>query len=222
LPRRPHKLTDTEREQWFVSLFIYTYGANLSELAACEKRAGLPVGRGAKILKRKSVKAEIEKRTEPILKEQIRQEVLSPAVAKAAVFHQEQLSNKVSGIQYKKLEREVLIHELMCGVVGLDWNLWPKEKLDVIKAGLVLDGILEGNSLGRRTASLEPSQESAGGIYTSLFNRQALKPAPEPITPQNVSNDEPADLYPVAPEPPPPPEASTSPPDPDIITVNVE
>jgi len=113
----------------------------------------------------------------PIWWEQARQAILSESVKAAEARIQEKLSAKAQDINQRKIELSVLEHELMMGVVGLDWQIFPKEKLEVIKAAYVVNGTMEsGNS--RLLIPKEGSGEAAAGTYTALFNRLALSPAP--------------------------------------------
>lgn len=238
-PRRSQKLTDKEREQWFVSLFIYTYGANPAEVSACEKRAGLPAGSGEKILKRKSVKAEIEKISAPVVKEQVRQEVLSDSIQKAKAVYQEELASQVEIIHMHNLELPTIRARLAQGIICLDLKTHPRELLDFIKTGLVIERVMEGTGIGRGVIPADEVPEGRSSVYESIFDRPRLSPPPDaPLskTAPNAQEEQVYDLYPVDPSakpevipdgPMPAPGQSLEEPepekgDPDVITVTVE
>ncbi len=77
----------------------------------------------------------------------------------------------ITSLPRTKVEGEVLEHELMRLVVGLNQNQFPKEKLEAIKAGIVLL-----DKSGRLIVKTPDNPEAGGstGIYTNLFQRLAL------------------------------------------------
>src|ERR1700677_4243208 len=91
IAKRPVK----EKEQFFVKIYLER-GATSDKIAACEKRACLKKGSGKKILARKSVKAEIKAKTEPILSEQMRQSVIGDSYEAAKIAMQRELALRVS------------------------------------------------------------------------------------------------------------------------------
>jgi hypothetical protein len=198
-----------ERERHFVNLYIKA-GAMESSIANCERRTHLKAGSGKKILRRKAVQQEISARMEIVKEEQIRQKFLGEAVEKAERLMQEKLSQSVLAIQRQKIDLEVLDHELMTMVTGLDMRMHPKEKLDSIKAAYVVFGTLESGNT-RRLIPPEHLQKNDGqGTYTSLFNRMALSPSPSDPTLESAldAKDGVFDVFPpsvgVFPKPMPP------------------
>jgi hypothetical protein len=228
MPKKPAaKLSAKEREKWFITLFVNA-GATEQAIAKCEKRAKLSPGEGKQILRKKVVKVEIERRMQPIRDEQKRQQMITDAAAIAKQSLQDDLSSKVTAIQRMTIQPEVLEHELMMMVVGLNMHMWPKEKLDAIKAAYIVKGTIEANNSRRITPPENQQPESSPGLYTSLFNRLALGPPKAESAP--VAAEE--GVYDLVPEPsktpapaaPRPPAeestASTKPPS-RVITVEV-
>jgi hypothetical protein len=169
IARRPVK----EKERFFVQLYL-KYGAQPEKIAYCEKRACLKKGSGRKILARKSVKAEIQSKTAPVMQEQMRQSVLGDATEIAQRVMQETLIRKVKLAKSLKIEKQVLDGILMEMVLGLDKHFHPKELLDAIKAAYIVAGSLENNSL-RLISAPDPGEINRTGVYTSLFNRLAAE-----------------------------------------------
>jgi hypothetical protein len=85
---------------------------------------------------------------EPVRLEQMRQCVLGEAVAQAKAAMQEALAETAASIKQMNITTEVLEGQLMQIVVGLDWDKYPKVKLEAIKAALVVNGMLEVKSTG--------------------------------------------------------------------------
>jgi hypothetical protein len=213
MPRKKaEKLTLKEKEKWFVSRYIEA-GALPEHISACEKRTHLEPGSGRRILRRKTVQVEIQLRTEAVRNEQIRQAAVSQATKTSLAAHQEELRNAVTGVGLKKISLEVIDDQLMRGVIGLDWNTFPKEKLDAIKAAYVVFGTLESGNTRRLIPPEHLEQNQGKGTYASLFDRLALKPQPEGTpAPQPPAAQEVFDLIPgvkqpeavyAAPMPPP-------------------
>jgi hypothetical protein len=196
-------LTVKEREKYFISLYVKA-GAVEEKIPYAERRASLKPGTGHRILQRKKVQEEIKARTEPVRLAQMRQQLLGDAAAVAHEALQNVLTKKVAGICQQKIEVEVLDHELMRMVVGLDQNKHPKAKLEAIIAAYVVHGTLESGNTRRVIPPENRSYDSSPGMYRSLFQRLALKPAPETV---KLPSEEVADLYPV-PKPPEPSHAS--------------
>jgi hypothetical protein len=217
------------REQYFVKLYIEA-GADESKIPDCERRAKLRAGHSKKILKRKAVQEEIKSRLEAVRQEQFRSKVISEATTAAEARLQEKLADKV---KRKKIDLEVLDHELMCGIEGLDWNRFPKEKLEAIKAGYVVFGTLESGNTRRLIPPEHLQQNQGQSTYSSLFERLALKSPSEPQLEARPAEDGVYDLIPqpatsiapTGPFPPPGEPIQDSPPaaksDPNIITVEV-
>jgi hypothetical protein len=144
---KAQNLTAMEKGKYFISLYVRA-GAVEEKISYCEKRAALEPGEGAKILKRKAVQEEIDRRMEPVRLEQMRQHVLGEAVAQAKAAMQEDLIKKGATIKEMNIAPDVLEGQLMQIVVGLDWDKHPKVMLDAIKAALVVTGTLEIKSTG--------------------------------------------------------------------------
>ena len=198
MPRKPAaKLTLKEREKWFISLYVKA-GAIDAKIASCERRALLKPGSGSKILARKSVQQDIKARMESVGLNQVFQQAASKGVAVAKQAIQQDLIAKVKEIKRMKIELDVLDDQLMQGVVGLPWDVFPKEKLDAIKAAYVVFGTLESGNTRRLIPPENATQESVGGVYTSLFQKLALNPS----RPQNtavVPTEQVYELFPKAP-----------------------
>jgi hypothetical protein len=197
MPRKKQakRRTKKEIEQWFVDLYIKA-DAQEQHIERCEKRAHLKPGDGRKILRRKSVQAEIYRQLESVRAEQRHQATLTEAAAIAKAAVQRELSAGVSSIHRMKIDLEVLDHELMTMAVGLDKNTFPKEKLDAIKAAYVVFGTLESGNTRRLIPPEHLKQNEGQGTYASLFNRLALKSSPEPPQSQNSPSGEVFDLIP--------------------------
>jgi hypothetical protein len=191
IAKRPVK----EKERFFVKLYLEA-GAKTDKIAACEKRACLKKGSGRKILARKSVKAEIKAKTEPILSEQMRQSVIGDSYEAAKIAMQRELTLRVSAAKKLKIDKQIIDGVLMQMVLGVNMHLYPKELLDAIKAAYIVSGTLEANGQ-RLLAPPDPeggSNRNGSGVYTTLFNRLADPAAPKPQT-------EVFDLIPPAPKP---------------------
>jgi hypothetical protein len=142
---------------------------------------------------------------------------------------QERVENELLAMtsqQLIKIENEVLEHQLMSMVVGLDCNIFPREKLDAIIAAYVVNGTLESKGMRRVTT---PETRESGGMYMSLFERlrrgdgvqpEHVPPAPlfPDVDPSTVSVD--------LPLPPPGESVDEAAPEPKtksrIITVEIE
>jgi hypothetical protein len=172
-------LTAKEREKYFISLYVKE-GAVEEKIAYAERRASLEPGTGHRILQRKKVQEEIMARMEPVRLEQMRQQLLGDAAAVAHEALQNDLTKKVAGICRQKIDVEVLDHELMRMVVGLDQDKHPKAKLAAIIAAYVVNGTLESNSTRRLSP---PDNEASAGIYTSLFDRLRSSAPQEKVYP---------------------------------------
>jgi hypothetical protein len=152
-------LTATEKGRYFISLYVRE-GAVEEKISYCEKRAALKPGAGAKMLKRKEVQGEIDRRMEPVRLEQMRQYVLREAIVHAKAALQEELVRTAATIKQMNIERDVLEGQLMQIIIGLDWNKHPKVILDAIKAGLVVKGVLEIKSTGWLSLPASASRSS--------------------------------------------------------------
>lgn len=209
--RKADDLTLKEREQWFVSLYIKK-GATAKHVAACEKRAGLIPGDGKAVLKRKSVQKQIEQALEPVKLQQVRQAVITGATIAAKKSMQEELLATVTNLM--TIKRDVLDHVLMEGVIGLNLHMYPKEKLEFLKAAYIIQGTASSTGLTLSQTADTPLPGQPSGIYQSLFARQLAEPKEKPLeAPQKV--DGVFDLYPstieqTASEPIPEPAKATS------------
>lgn len=76
----------------------------------------------------------------------------------------------ITSLPRTKVEPEVLEHQLMELVVGLDQDKHPATKLEAIKAAYVINGTLESGST-RRVIPTENKTGATENTYTSLFNR---------------------------------------------------
>jgi hypothetical protein len=228
---KAQNLTAKEKEKYFISLYVKE-GAVEEKIPYAERRASLKPGTGHRILQRKKVQEEIQARMEPVRLGQMRQQLLGDAAAVAHEALQNDLTKKVAGICQQKIEVEVLDHELMRMVVGLDMNLFPKELLDTIKAAYVVHGVLESANMRRVIPPDNANAGAAPGSYRSLFTRMALAEStqtaeipeapPAPLFPKREEPTVPADTPLPAPgesidDPPPPPAAH-----PRVITVEIE
>ena len=126
---------------------------------------------------------------------QMRQQLLGDAAAVAHEVLQNDLTKKVAGICRQKINVEVLDHELMRMVVGLDQDKHPKAKLAAIIAAYVVNGTLESNSTRRLSP---PDNEASDDIYSSLFERLRSGAPQEKV-------------YPLFPEEPPQKDAGIAP-----------
>jgi hypothetical protein len=185
---KAQNLPTKEKEKYFVSLYVKE-GAVEGKIPYAERRASLRPGTGQKILQRKKVQEEIKARMEPVRLEQMRQQLLGDAAAAALEALQNDLTKKAADIGRQKIDAEVLDHELMRMVVGLDQDKHLKAKLAAIIAGYVVLGTLETNSMRRVGPPDKSNNEAPAVIYTSLFNRPNAPPWPAP--PEHVS-----DLFP--------------------------
>ena len=78
--------------------------------------------------------------------------------------------NEGKSLPRTKVEEEVLEHELMRIMVGLDPLIHPKEKREAIETAYVIKGLLQ--VCGTQRISVPDNPSTAGpGLYTSLFER---------------------------------------------------
>lgn len=183
---KAQNLKAKEKERYFVSLYVKE-GAVEEKIPYAERRASLKPGTGQKILQRKKVQEEINARMEPMRVEQMRQQLLGDAAAAAHEILQNDLTKKVARICKEKTEVEVLDHELMRMVVGLEKH--PKAKLAAIITAYVVIGTLETNRMRRARPRETITRQASNGMYTSLFERMNLadgsKPAASPYLPDD-------------------------------------
>ena len=198
---KAQNLTAKEKEKYFISLYV-KLGAVEEKISYAERRASLKPGTGHRILQRKKVQEEIQARMEPVRLERMRQQLLGDAAAVAHEALQNDLTKKVAGICQQKIEVEVLDHELMRMVVGLDWDKHPKVKLEAIIAAYVVNGTLESGNT-RRIIPPESANAGQPGMYMSLFQQLSLDAPPGPP---------PAPLFPEPEEPPVPGDTPLPPP----------
>lgn len=112
--------------------------------------------------------------------EQFRQKVLTEAVEAARKVQQEELSKIATVACRLKIQPELLDHELMMGVLGLDWQQWPKEKLEVIKAAYIVNGTMESGGAKLVIPKGAGGDTSmATSVYASIFDRKAPEALPE-------------------------------------------
>ena len=207
MPRRSIRTAPLEkREQQFIDLFVKT-GGNKDQIHDCERRAHLKAGHGQKLLRRKKCQQEIATRLAPVEKENLRSEVVGDAVKAAMLGIQDHLQRQFELAKTLKIDPAALEGLLMQGALVVDWQRAPKEKLEIIKAAAVWNGIFESGNT-RRLAPPETGElESTGGVYTDLFARLSLTPAkPEHVvTAAPVKQDDTVyDLIPPPAAPPPP------------------
>lgn len=188
-------LTVQERENYFINLYVKE-GAVEEKIPYAERRASLKPGTGQRILQRKKVQKEIKARMEPVRLEQMRQQMVGDAAAVAHEALQNALTKKVADICQQKIGVEVLDHELMRMVVGLDQNKHPKAKLKAIIAAYVVNGKLESGNRRLVIPAEGTGSEAGAGMYTSLFNRLALNAAPREANARPQVSYEVRDLYP--------------------------
>ena len=161
---------------------------------------------------------------EPVRLGQMRQQLLGDAAAVAHEALQNDLTKKVAGICRQKIDVEVLDHELMRMVVGLDQDKHPKAKLAAIIAAYVVNGTLESNSTRRLSP---PDNEASPGIYMSLFDRLRSSAPQEKVHPLFPEEPPQKDAG-ITPSPLPAPgesiDAPPTPPNnrPGVITVEVD
>lgn len=192
--RKDKFLAPKEREQCFIQAHIKT-GADPAKIAACEKRAGMVPGDGLELLKRRSVQKQIDQALAGIRAEQMRQAVVSEAAQEAKIQFKQEVVATVEKAKLMGLNRELLIDQLMQCAIGINMHLFPKEKLDYIKAGLVLEGIIESGQT-KRVAPLESGlKESSGGIYTNHFDRLAQGSTGVESSPESSASPPQDDAY---------------------------
>jgi hypothetical protein len=198
----------TKKEKHFVNLFI-KLGADESQLEDCAKKAGLTPTAARKLVKTKQVQNDIDEWKEVVRLEQQRQKLLGPAVAQVtetlaqkaeeatarAVVAETEL-NEIKAIPKKKINRDDLEHYLMwCVIQERDLAI----KLDAIKAGFVVEGSVEHRGFKILKPPDPPAESQSGGVYMSLFNREAIQAPPQEQPDPDVH-----DLYPGKPVPPTP------------------
>jgi len=114
----------------------------------------------------------------------------------------------------KKIDKEVLDHDLMMLLEVVDAEKNPATKLEVLKLGYTLIGTLECKGMRRSPASETPggNGQPSTGMYQTLFKRLALNPGPTVVTeeaPKPPPNARP--LYPPTTQAAPPPVAPGTP-----------
>jgi hypothetical protein len=182
---KSQNLSNKQKENYFIGVYIKE-GAVDEKIPYAERRASLKPGIGRRILNRKDVQAKIKVAMEPVCLEQIRQQLVSAAVAQVTAKlreEKESLERELKAI--KSLARvnfgtETLEHELMRLVVGLNQDKYPKLKLEAIKAAFVAGGFLqvkESQWLSRHWKSLLGAKSSSleDGPPTSIQTNQVEK-----------------------------------------------
>jgi hypothetical protein len=203
-----------ERANWVIGLFVKAK-ANPKKISSIAKKAFLPVEDVKKILNRKTSKREIAEKLKlaktVVSNEQAHLKQFPIVVESAKMAMQQELSKTVKNALRQKIQLDILEHELMMGVMGLDWQRFPEAKLNIIKACYVVNGSMKSG----RDEMIIPKDGSGGndgpGTYTALFNRLALNPRPEQPGAQAAPSGEIFDLIPgekpqetpVGPLPPP-------------------
>ena len=189
---RPRKIPNDELR--FIRHYVEE-GALEAKIAVAEKKARVISGSGLKFLRKIRVQNEIKRRMEPIRLEEQRQKVVGAAVetvtakladkaaaaeAAAAAADKELTAIMALPAMYK-VDTARLEDALMRMAIGLDPMLHPQVKLDAIKAGLVVAGVMEWGST-KRSAPLDmPDSPGTPGMYQSLAIRvQAEKAAAAP------------------------------------------
>jgi len=121
----------------------------------------------------------------------------------------------ITSLPRTKVEGEVLEHELMRLVVGLNQNQFPKEKLEAIKAAYVAIGTLESGST-RRVIPPENNSGATENGYMSIFERLKRGDGvqPEHVPPAPLFSDVAQSTVPVDLPLPPPGESIDDPPTP--------
>ena len=189
---RPSKIPNDELR--FIRHYV-DEGAIRTKVAVAEKKARVPAGAGAKFLKKKRVQNEIKRRMEPIRLAEQSQKVVGAVVATvtakltaktaaaeaAAAAADKELTAIMALPAMYKVDTVRLEDALMRLAIGLDPTLHPQVKLDAIKAGLVVAGVMEWGST-KRSAPLDmPDSPGTPGMYQSLAIRvQAEKAAAVP------------------------------------------
>lgn len=186
-------------EQRFLERYVRE-GATEDRIAAAERLAHVKVGDGVKMLRLAHVQDELKRRMEPVRIEQMRQQMLADAVAQVTANIQEshdRLKAEMSAIlsvPKMQVQEDVLEHELMRLVVGLDQDKHPGVKLEAIKAAFVVKGTLENGTTRRVTPPERGEGPGIPGMYRSLFDRKRaeLEAAPviEAAVPQQPPFDE--------------------------------
>jgi hypothetical protein len=125
--------------------------------------------------------------------------VLVEAAEIAKKAQQEELAKGALTVQRQKIQLDVLEHELMMGVIGLDWATFPEAKLNIIKACYVVNGTLKSG----REELIIPKESGLGqdgpGTYTAHFNRLGLDRVPEQPESPAAPSSEVFDLIPGTP-----------------------
>lgn len=208
MPRDPFKPL-LEDEQRFVFHYLRE-GAVPEKAHVAERKARLPKGAGAQMLKRRHVTAEIERRKALVEFEEHKQ----IARDKAKIAAEEDARHSVT---LDKLEKA------LDGVVSLD----PKEHgsvvLEGIRLGLVYTGTIRNGNMVRlvvedpnKTKDTPEDQNPSNAFYRSIFSAMPQGAIPDEAHPL-LPDTKPAALDPLAPMPPPPvlkvqPEAAPAPP----------
>lgn len=192
------ELSPKERQQFFVKLYV-SAGGTEDQIHACAKRAGMKLGDAKKLLRKPSVKADVQKRLEPIRMQQVKQEVLSEATDLAVQIYGEQLKRQISEIKLYKLDKDVAIGRLMQMCIGLNMHMFPDELRKVIEMVLVYDGAMQVGNTKRIIPADEGRELPGAGVYASIFDRTSQTP-PQATNPSNSQPNKPddgaADLYP--------------------------
>jgi len=188
---RAASLSLEEREKWFVTLYVNA-GAIPEKIPWAERRALLPPGSGEKILARQEVLARIKAKLQIFTREQQRQKLVGDEVAKVTRNLQQKTEKleqdkkelasdlgRIMALPRMKIDEDILEHELMRLVVGLEPNRHPEEKRKAIESAYVVKGLMESGRTRRIITLSDTESKETTGIYTSLFQRLALKASPE-------------------------------------------
>jgi hypothetical protein len=195
MPRDPFKplLEDEQR-------FVYHYlrlGAVPEKAYLAEQKAKLPKGTGAKMLKRRHVIDEIDRRKALVEFEE--HKIIARDKAKLAAEEDARHS-----VTLDKLEKA------LDGVISLDAKEHGTVVLEAIRLGLVYTGTIRNGNMVRlvvedpnKTKDTPEDQNPSGSFYRSIFNAMPqgdIRAEAHPLLPDIM----PAVLDPTAPLPPPP------------------
>lgn len=210
----------TAQEQKFIFHFLRE-GAVEERVWIVEKKARLPKGDGAKMLKRKHVMAEIERRKAQVELEQAK----LIARDQSAIAKEE---DKRQSVTLDKLE------QALDSIIALDAKTHGAIKLAAIQTGLVYTGTIRSGRM-ERTAPPPPPDgkeaESGASFYDSVFDRlraeqgevtpaPLMPAAPSPLTPAFAPDPRPKTSTPLPLRPVPPNKTAAQPPSPPKTAAN--
>lgn len=195
MPRDPFKPL-LEDEQRFVFHYL-RLGAVPEKAYLAEKKARLPKGTGDKMLKRRHVIDEIDRRKALVEFEE--HKIIARDKAKLAAEEDARHS-----VTLDKLEKA------LDGVISLDAKEHGSVVLEGIRLGLVYTGTIRNGNMVRlvvedpnKTKDTPEDQNPANAFYRSIFSSMAQSDIPAEAHPL-LPDVKPATLDPTAPLPPPP------------------